>query len=495
MKSNAGAHSSVGSDQRQSAPATLAPRHSPGRESAFSIPSLDGIRCLSVTIVFAGHAGLNLWIPAPFGVTIFFFLSGYLITTLLRMEFERTGGISFRAFYLRRAFRLFPPLYLVLGIGCLLTLLGVFAGHRLQLGSVLAQVFYLSNYQVLATDWTGGGRPPGTSDLWSLAVEEHFYIIFPLLYLLLRRHIRSARSQVLCLVGVCAMVLAWRLILTYALGASFDRTYVGSDTRIDSILFGCMLAIWGNPFLDRHPEGSVPEPAWKRLWAPMCVPLSIVVIALTFRIRNQQIAGTLTYTLQGLALIPLFVVAVRYADWGIIKVLNLRAVKFIGVLSYSIYIVHSPIIYAFHERLHAPHIVKGLVYLVVTLLAALAIYQFVEKPFARIRRRLARATGPAQDSHRAGWRGVAVSTSEPGRGRITMRYRPNADAVHHLVRWIQSGALRLAGSDGGDGAGAGESTVSRRGGDGARRGSDSEPNGSPISDESDQSFRSLGPSS
>ncbi len=84
-----------------------------GKDSA-TIPSLDGIRALAATIVFASHAGNQDVIPGLFGVTVFFFLSGYLITTLLRTEFEKHGRISLRNFYLRRAFRIFPPMYIVL---------------------------------------------------------------------------------------------------------------------------------------------------------------------------------------------------------------------------------------------------------------------------------------------------------------------------------------------------------------------------------------------
>src|SRR5438132_14220471 len=84
------------------------------QSSSFYLPSLDGIRAAAVILVFVAHAGLKERIPGNFGVTVFFFLSGYLITTLLRIEHERTGGISLKMFYLRRTLRIFPPFYLVL---------------------------------------------------------------------------------------------------------------------------------------------------------------------------------------------------------------------------------------------------------------------------------------------------------------------------------------------------------------------------------------------
>src|SRR5947209_14639069 len=100
----------------------------PARASSFSIPSLDGIRACAMLLVFAAHAGLNERVPGNFGVTVFFFLSGYLITTLMRVEFGRTGTISLRAFYLRRVLRIFPPMYLVLAGASLLTVTGLLEG-------------------------------------------------------------------------------------------------------------------------------------------------------------------------------------------------------------------------------------------------------------------------------------------------------------------------------------------------------------------------------
>ena len=97
----------------------------------FHIPSLDGLRAVSFSIVFFAHAGLEKWVPGGFGVTVFVFLSGYLITTLMRMEFEKTGTVSLRKFYLRRVLRILPPFYVVLLLATALTALGVLQGDIL----------------------------------------------------------------------------------------------------------------------------------------------------------------------------------------------------------------------------------------------------------------------------------------------------------------------------------------------------------------------------
>jgi peptidoglycan/LPS O-acetylase OafA/YrhL len=356
------------------------------------IPSLDGLRAASISIVLAAHLGLGERIPGNFGVTVFFFLSGYLITTLLRMEFERTGGISLRRFYLRRVLRLFPPFYLVLSLACLLTLAGLLEHQTLRLDAVMPQIFYLSNYEIIHSGWWVG-RAPGTWIYWSLAVEEHFYLVFPLLYLLLRRHLPSPRRQLAVLLCLCAAVLAWRCALVLGLHVMKERTYVATDTRMDSILFGCMLGVYGNPVLDRL--GEVGR-RWRELW----LPLGVAGLLISFAVRSPAFQQTVSYSLQGVALVPVFVVAVRCHDWGPFRLLNLRFVRFIGVISYSIYLVHPSIIYGLHDhRLRSlqPGL-RAVLAVVLTLLVAVAIHHLVERPCARLRRRLSmvgRARGSA----------------------------------------------------------------------------------------------------
>jgi len=375
-----------------------------GSSGGVEIPSLNGIRALAIIVVFFGHAGINA-MPGPLFVTVFFFLSGYLITTLLRMEFEKTGAVSFRDFYLRRAFRILPVLYLVLFLAIVMCQIGIFA-QKLRASAVLAQFFFLSNYQILHGGWNGPntGRPPGTGSLWSLAVEEWFYLIFPFIFLALCRFVPSARRKAMVLGGLCALVLAWRLILMFGLHASFDRTYVGTDTRFDSLLFGCILAVWQNPFLDPVPSGDSLRARAGRLWAPVLAPIGVFGMALAYGkltqlgpighlFNNVKVSGSLQYTIEGLCLIPIFVVAVRYADRSFFRAFNWRPVMFIGALSYSIYVVHEIVIAALHDHVPAGHIERGALYVVVTLLFCWGVYRLVERPFAKLRRKLSR-TGP-----------------------------------------------------------------------------------------------------
>jgi peptidoglycan/LPS O-acetylase OafA/YrhL len=283
-------------------------------KAAFHAPSLDGIRAASFLLVFAAHAGLERIVPGGFGVTVFFFLSGYLITTLLRIEHDRRGTISLRQFYLRRALRILPPFYVVLGGAVLATLVGLLPGV-VTARAVTAQLLHCSNYWVVGHGYEG--QPSGTGVYWSLAVEEHFYLLFPAFLLLLFRFVRQRSGQAIALFAACALVLAWRCVLVFWMHAATDRTYVATDTRVDSILFGCALAAWHNPMLDA--PGRVPELVWK--W--VLLPVATLVLLFTFLRRDAPFRETFRYSLQGLALVPFFVVAMRWPAWGPFVVLNL----------------------------------------------------------------------------------------------------------------------------------------------------------------------------
>jgi peptidoglycan/LPS O-acetylase OafA/YrhL len=346
------------------------------RGDATHLPSLDGIRAASFLIVFAAHAGLDRVVPGGFGVTVFFFLSGYLITTLLRVEHDAHGAISLRRFYLRRALRILPPFYLVLALAALAADLGLIAGG-VSPRALLAQALHLANYWIVRAGYEG--QPSGTGVYWSLAVEEHFYLVFPCLYLALCRLVPGGRRRALVLFALCAGVLAWRCYLVFARSSPEDRTYVATDTRVDSILFGCALALSGNPALDG--ASRISEACWKRILLPAALALLLV----TFVCRGRAFRETFRYSLQGVALIPVFVVALRYPGWGPCRVLNLRAMSFLGVLSYPLYLVHHVLLGALGTALPA---VRAPLALALSIGVAWTIHELVENPCARLRRRL-----------------------------------------------------------------------------------------------------------
>jgi len=360
-------------------------------KEGFQIPSLDGIRAASFFVVFAAHSGLQRIVPAHFGLTLFFFLSGYLITTLLRMEHEKTGGVSIRQFYLRRVLRIFPPFYLVLALTGALTALGLL-GSTLTARAVIAQVSHLTNYYIIRHGWWEG-MPPGTSVYWSLAVEEHFYLGFPLLFVLLRRTLRSNVRIAMVLLGICALILAWRFTLVFALHSARDRTYIATDARVDSILFGCVLALWHNPVLDR----TISDRSLARTW----LPLGIAAVLLSVTVRQPAFDQTLRYTLQSAGLFPFFVAAVRWHDRGVFRIFSLRPLKYVGMLSYSLYLLHFTALWALELHTSWPTPVRGAVALAIIIGASTVIYHLIEKPCGRLRKKLSRYLEGASAPHAA----------------------------------------------------------------------------------------------
>jgi peptidoglycan/LPS O-acetylase OafA/YrhL len=352
----------------------LSSDRSSNRAESFYIPSLDGIRAFAFSLVFISHIYMKNALGG-FGVTVFFFLSGYLIVTLLRREAEQWGRISLRNFYARRFLRIFPPCYVVLAIVLLLYAIGIVRGS-MSLTGMLAEFFYFLNYYFIAG---ANAIPSGTSVLWSLAVEEHFYLVFPLIYIGLRRFYPKPIQQVVILSWLCVVILIWRLFLILHFHATDLRATVATDTRFDSILFGCILALYGNPVMDRT---RVPEQVWK--W--ILLPISIGLLSLTLIVKNLVLSETVYFTIQGIALFPVFIAAVRYPRWLVFRVLNVRVVKFIGVLSYTLYLVHYTAISTVNHWSHSGMSVRIMLSLIISLLVTLAIYYLVERPSARLRR-------------------------------------------------------------------------------------------------------------
>jgi peptidoglycan/LPS O-acetylase OafA/YrhL len=343
------------------------------------MPSLDGIRAVSFMLVFFSHAGLGDLVPGGIGVTIFFFLSGFLITTLMRAEFDKNSAVNFGHFYLRRAFRIWPPFYIVLGVTSLATLLfdppGTLSGAALT-----AQLLHVTNYWNIYHGEMG--EPPGTGVYWSLAVEEHFYLLFPLFYVAMRSKRLSALTQVRIFWGLCALVLLWRCVLVLAFHVSTNRTYMATDTRFDSILFGCALAVWNNPVLD------VPTMNERR-WKYVIVPAALLALLGCLLYRAPAFRETVRYSLQGIALTFIFIAAIRYSTWLPFRWLNWRPVAYVGVLSYSLYLMHFAVLFAVMRNLPAAGPwVQGVLAIAVSVLLAWMMYEVVEKPAARWRKRL-----------------------------------------------------------------------------------------------------------
>lgn len=349
------------------------------RSGMETIPGLNGIRALAVLLVFFAHSGLDAIVPGGLGVTVFFVLSGFLITTLMRMEQQRSGGIHFRSFYLRRVVRLMPPLLVIVALAVLASELGLIQGRFTPLG-LLSVLFYFGNYHVIAQDFSG--IPQGMGVTWSLAVEEHYYLIYPpLAALLLRIDRRNLSAAVLGALVVAVMM--WRLWL-YEQGVGENYLGMATDTRIDAILIGCVLAVLRNPWIDPLPP---PRPLLEAGLALGCCAL----LLFTLLYRDNEFRLTLRYTVQSLAIAPLLWLAVARADSVWVRWLNARPLVYLGTVSYTLYLSHQMILLALeHHFPQAGWATTTTIGALLTLLACEAMRRGVEEPCAALRRRLHR---------------------------------------------------------------------------------------------------------
>ncbi len=347
--------------------ASAGPQHLVAPVSARGeIPALNGFRAIAIWLVMLSHVGMERSLPGQFGVTLFFFLSGYLITTLLRREFLRDATISLKAFYFRRAVRILPPLGFAIVLAVAMSLTGLL--HPLYYPGLVSDALFLSNYFPLS------GVPIG---LWSLAVEEHFYFVFPAVALLCFT-MGGARSCAIFCVIACVVTLGVRLFEVARL-EDFSNVNFWTHTRIDSILFGAILACWNNPVIDRRDR--LPG-----RWASYAIGLAL--LASTFLYRDEVFRQTFRYTVQGVALIFLFNAAIRDAGFAR-RVLDSAPMRISADLSYTLYLVHSLIVYA------ARPLAEGAAWipvmcgaLVVSFLIAWAVRWKIELPMAKWRRRV-----------------------------------------------------------------------------------------------------------
>lgn len=347
----------------------------PSPSSAQKIPSLDGFRALSILVVMASHSGLQDRIPGVFGVTVFFFISGFLITTLLADEYKRSGTIAVGAFYMRRFLRLFPPLFVFVA---LTGAVWVAAGGQLSPFGVLGALAYMTNYLVIFVPQIMQGIG---GQLWSLAVEEHFYLFFPwlMLFLLPRR-----KMLVPTLVGLCITSLAVRIgVALAAPEAATQYNGIATECRMDAILYGALAAI-----LRGAPQA---RGLLERLTRPYVIGIVLAILLATFVIRDPFFRSTTRYTIQSLALVPPILALTSTSHFPAVrKLLDSRPFVTIGVLSYSLYLWHLAGLelgnfVAMHLTL--PTISGWGIGWVITFAMAALSYRFIERPFFSLRRR------------------------------------------------------------------------------------------------------------
>jgi peptidoglycan/LPS O-acetylase OafA/YrhL len=323
---------------------------------------LDGLRAIAVSLVFLGH--YHPAFPGPaFGVQMFFVVSGFIITRTLLSEYQISATIKINRFYLRRFLRLSPVLLVSTAV---ILLAWTAVGRSFEPMAAVSSVLYFSNYWQAYANSDIYMMP-----LWSLAIEEHFYLLFPTLLLLSLPRFRRAVWPFLILSFV---VLLWRVTL-WQWGASAWLIYLRTDTRIDALLFGVVLAML--------PTTKISD----RLRGIATVGLAILVGSFVF--RDPEFRSTLLYTLQAIGCSGIMAYLLFSADTLATagrRVLESAAPKLLGKMSYSIYLWHLPTLKIL-EQVTGDSLTVTLIAAVLTFGLSWATYSLIEIPMLSIRHR------------------------------------------------------------------------------------------------------------
>lgn len=342
------------------------------------LPGLDGLRAIGMLIVVVYHFN-TAWLPgADLIMSMFFVVSGFLITWIMRKEVAETGAFSVRTFFRRRILRIFPAYYAFIVVTALVLIaVGQSFRPRLWVALVTYNVDFFAGF-IRFPGWVGHA--------WTLGIEEKFYVLWPIGFLYLA--LRGAGTLRRGIVGVIVAVLAWRTFLVFSgLGTAAHLTWT-FDTRIDNIAIGCLLAA----VADTAGFARIAKAATRSQLLPLVTIAAILVSRYVISSPMESGAGvdryheTIGLTIEGFLWALLVVQLMLLADRPLWNWLNTPVARHISRLSYSIYLYH--LLGLFVGQLVTPFPLAQLgVGLVATYALANISYHFVERPFQRIRDR------------------------------------------------------------------------------------------------------------
>ncbi|MFB3195122.1 acyltransferase family protein [Staphylococcus pseudintermedius] len=346
------------------------------------MPGLDGVRAVAVIAIIIYHLNPQ-WLSGGFlGVDTFFVISGYLITSLLLTEYHNTGKIELMSFWLRRVKRLIPAvLFLVMGVIVLSLIFMPMEIQKVRADSIAA-IFYVSNwwYIMQNVDYFEQFAVQPLKHLWSLAIEEQFYLVFPIVLLSLLSFIRRLKSiRIIFLILLVISMIA--MMVLYVPNENVARVYFGTDTRIQTLLMGVLLALVWPPF---QLKAKVNRQMRTMIDTAGVVGLAILFICFKFVSETNSILYYGGFFL--ISTVTLLVIASSVHPSGYFaKFLGNKVFTFIGSRSYSLYLWHYPIIVLIHHQFVQGQI-PPLVYVVEILLMVLMAefsYKFIEQPFRK----------------------------------------------------------------------------------------------------------------
>lgn len=350
------------------------------------LPGLDGVRAISVLAVIASHSGL---LPiGGLGVNTFFVLSGFLITWLLLNEWDSCSSISLKGFYLRRVFRIFPAYYFFLAITISADLL---LGNSEIKPAIIPSLTYTINYYNVIH-----GHPSlSVAHMWSLAIEEQFYLLWPALLIFILHRGRSLLIPVL--VTIILVSLFWRSIayIYFDLGSSY--VYNAFETRVDSLSIGCLMSV-----LIRKP---IIQSFFDRVSFFSFISLFIFLLAVTLHLLGgPEYRYTLGYTVSSV-LAALYLVLLlpqslsRTSFW---RFLEKKWVVYLGVISYPMYLWHSRCLELVEKFGISDVWEKTISGSLVCIIVASCSYYFIEKPFLKMKKKYScNSSSPIVESREA----------------------------------------------------------------------------------------------
>ncbi len=365
----------------------------PSATGAERISALDGLRAVALLIIMGYHFGVGWLKGGFFSLDIFYVLSGYLITGLLLSEYKKRGRIKLSAFWLRRARRLLPALLIVLVVVTLMIRfaepVGLYPDFRM---SALSALFYFSNWWQIAASgnyFVATGPVSPLTHTWSLAVEEQFYLVWPLVVLAIMTLAKTYKKGLVALLvvsSVGAVASATEMVLLYHPGVNITRLYFGTDTHAQSILIGSVLACAMTMIqMKRGEEGMAPTVTNQKnriLFTAIGIAGFCGTLILTYTlVGTDAIDYRGGFTLSALSAAAIITGAVCVRNGPIQRVLSLRLLVWLGTISYGAYLWHYPVfIYLDAARTGRTGLTLLLIRFVTTFALAAASFYLVERP-------------------------------------------------------------------------------------------------------------------
>lgn len=347
------------------------------------VPGIDGLRALSVLAVIAYHLNLNWAEGGLLGVGIFFVISGYLITDQIITQWERHRRLNLLDFWVRRARRLLPAMIVMLFVVAIWLL--IIEPSRLfgLKGDFMSSLFYFNNWWLIfhnVSYFESFGPPSPIGHLWSLSIEGQFYILWPIVLIIVMKIARQ-RGRLIAWILACAAVSALAMALIYVPGTDPSRVYYGTDTRVFALLIGAALAIaWPSQKLN----DKVSEPAQRML--DIVGGVGLILLLVLFNQVNEfddllYRGGFLIISL--IAAVVIAVLAHPASRLG--AIVGCKPLRWIGVRSYSLYIWHFPVIILSSPNVNTEEssILRIIIQVAVSFLLASLSYKYVEEPIRR----------------------------------------------------------------------------------------------------------------